>query len=293
MTGSTVPRRMLGRQLRSMREKAGVSMTQACKAIEVSPQTMWRMEGGQSVKLKVVYIEALCRLYEASDEDAAALLGLVEEAQRTGWWHSYGDCVPVHFDLYLGLEEAARRLTTWQLTLLPGLLQTPEYRRAMIWTVFPGMPTAAVEQRVAMTVKRQERLRETDFVTTALLSEAVLHHHVGGQSVMADQLRHLVAIGASANVSIRVVPQRVGSHLGLQTGPFVLLEFPTRTSPELRTKWVEPPVVYVEGFTGALYLEKGSEIDSYRSALVEIKRHALDEQDTRDMLVQAAKEYDG
>ncbi|MGW5108085.1 helix-turn-helix domain-containing protein [Nocardia sp. NPDC004123] len=293
MTGSTVPRRMLGRQLRHLREKAGVGMTQACKAIEVSPQTMWRMEGGQSVKLKVVYIEALCRLYGASDDDTATLLGLIEEAQRTGWWHSYGDCVPVHFDLYLGLEEAAKRLTTWQVTLLPGLLQTTEYRRAMIWTVFPGMPTAAVEQRVEMTVKRQGRLHEADFVTTALLSEAVLHHQVGGPGVMGGQLSHLVALGKSPNVSIRVVPQQVGSHLGLQTGPFVLLEFPARTSPDLRTKWVEPPVVYVEGYTGALYLEKDSEIDSYRSALVEIKRHALDEQDTRDMLAQRAKEYIG
>lgn len=293
MSGSTVPRRMLGRQLRELREKAGVSMTQACKAIEVSPQTMWRMEGGQSVKLKVVYIEALCRLYGASDDDAAALLGLIEEAQRTGWWHSYGDCVPVHFDLYLGLEEAARRLTTWQLTLLPGLLQTPEYRRAMIWTVFPGMPTAAVEQRVEMTVKRQARLGDAGFATTALLSEAVLRHQVGGPGVMADQLNHLVELGKSPNISIRVVPQRVGSHLGLQTGPFVLLEFPARTSPDLRTKWVEPPVVYIEGYTGALYLEKDTEIDQYRSALVEIRRHALDEQDTRDILAQISKEYIG
>nr|WP_084535269.1 helix-turn-helix transcriptional regulator [Nocardia yamanashiensis] len=282
---------MLGRQLRRLRESAGVSVARACKAIEVSPQTMWRMEGGQSVKLKAIYIEALCRLYEASDDDTAALLGLIEEAQRSGWWHSYGDSVPAHFDLYLGLEEAARRLTTWQLTLLPGLLQTPEYRRAMLWTVFPGTPTAAIEHRVEMTVKRQERLRDKDFTLAAMVSEAVLHHQIGGAAVMADQLRHLAAVGEARNISIRVVPQQVGSHLGLQTGPFVLLEFPAHASPDSRLKWIEPPVVYVEGFTGALYLEKAGEIDRYRGALVEIRRLALDETDTRDMLVRAAKEY--
>ncbi|WP_460724079.1 helix-turn-helix domain-containing protein [Nocardia heshunensis] len=292
MSGSTVPRRILGRQLRRLREAAKVTTAAACKAIQCSPQTMWRLEGGQAVKLKYLEIRALCELYEAPERETEALLGLIEEAQKTGWWHSYGDSVPTHFDLYLGLEDAAKRLTTWQLTLLPGLLQTAEYRRAVQWTAYPGMPTAAVEQHVEVITKRQERLRDPAFSIVALLSEAVVHHQVGGPAVMAEQLRHLIQIGQRRNVSIRVVPQTVGSHIGLQTGHFVLMEFPTRAAQDLKTKWTEPPVVYVEGFTGALYLDQSDKVDRYRSGLVEINRHALDEQHTRDLLAHTAKEYE-
>ncbi|WP_327146105.1 DUF5753 domain-containing protein [Nocardia sp. NBC_01327] len=187
-------------------------------------------------------------------------------------------------------SESARRITTWHLTLLPGLLQTLEYRRAMIWTVFPWMSTAEVEQRVEVTVKRQQRLDDPEFCVSALLSESVPHHQVGGPAVTARSLWHLAELGDRRNVSIRIVPHRVGSHLGLQTDHFVLLEFPSHTASGTRTKWIEPPVVYVEGFTGALYLERDTEVDRYRSALVEISRLALDEGDTRKMLVQTAKE---
>ncbi|MFE3262378.1 helix-turn-helix domain-containing protein [Nocardia sp. NPDC059091] len=292
MIGSTVPRRMLGRELRRLRETSGVSVSKACAVIQCSPQTMWRLEGGQGgVKLKTLYIEALCKLYEASDEDTAALLGLIEEAQRPGWWHSYGDCVPEHFDLYLGLEQSARRFTAWQTTFVPGLIQTPAYRRALEWTAFPGMPTSAVEQRVELIMKRQERLEDPAFSAAVLLSESVLGHEIGGPAVMADQIHQLIKVRQRRNVSIGVVPQTVGAHLGLQTYHFVLLEFPPRSSPELKTKWIEPPVVYVEGFTGALYLDQADKVDRYRSALVEIKRRALDEQCTRDLLAHKAKEY--
>ncbi|MFI6865301.1 helix-turn-helix domain-containing protein [Nocardia sp. NPDC050406] len=286
-SGSTVPRRMLGRQLRRLRETAGVSVAEACRTIEVSTQTMWRLEGGQPVKLKDIYIRALCTLYGVSDYDTAALLGLVAETKRTGWWHSYGDAVPTHFDLYMGLEEAAKRLTMFQLTLLPGMVQTANYRRAMIWTVYPQMPTAEVERRVELVTKRQQRLNDSEFGLDVLLSESALHHEAGGPAVMAEQLAHLMEVGKRQNVSVRVIPQSVGSWIGLQAGHFILLEFPLHRE----TKWTEPPVVYVEGYTGALYLDRDNEIRQYRAAIAEIQRVALDESDTRDLVTRITREY--
>lgn len=285
-SGSTVPRRMLGRQLRRLRESAGVTVAEACRAIEVSAQTMWRLEGGQSVKLKDIYIRALCALYCASDDDTAALLGLVAETKRSGWWHSYGAMVPAHFDLYMGLEEAAKRITSFQCNLLPGLVQTADYRRAMVWTVHPQMTTAEVERRVELMVKRQQRLADNRFTLNVLLSESALHHHVGGPAVMAEQLLHLMNVSRSHNASVRVVPLGVGSWAGLQVGHFVLLEFPLHRE----TKWTEPPVVYVEGYTGALYLDRDNEIQQYRAAIAEITRVALDESDTRDLVTEIARE---
>ncbi|MFD0364048.1 helix-turn-helix domain-containing protein [Nocardia sp. GCM10030253] len=286
-SGSTVPRRMLGRQLRQLREAAGVTVTQACKTIEVSAQTMWRLEGGQGVKLKDIYIKALCELYRANDDDTAALMGLVQETKRTGWWHAYGDAVPNYFDLYLGLEESARKLTLFHLALLPGLLQTPAYRRAVIWGAYPGMPTVDVERRIEIAAKRQKRLREPRdrFSMNVFVGEAALRYPIGGPSVAAEQLRHIVEISRSATLTVRAVPLSAETALPLIAGSFTLMEFPAHP------QFTEPPVVYVEGYTGALYLDKPSEIDQYKSACKAIRSAALDEQATRELVLDIAKEY--
>ncbi|MEU2038920.1 helix-turn-helix domain-containing protein [Nocardia niwae] len=285
--GSTVPRRMLGRRLRQLREASGATVAHACKVIEVSPQTMWRLEGGQAVKLKDLYIKALCELYGATEDDTAALMGLVRETKRTGWWHAYGDAVPTYFDLYLGLEEAARKLTTFHLTLLPGLLQTPAYRRAVIWGAYPGMPTADVERRIEIATKRQERLKEARnrFTMNVFLGEAGLRYEVGGRPVMTEQLHHLLAVSRLPTVTLRVLPFRTERVLPLVAGSFTVMEFPALLS------FTEPPVVYVEGYTGALYLDKPSEIDQYTTACKAVHAAALDEQETRELVSKIAKEY--
>jgi DNA-binding XRE family transcriptional regulator len=292
-TGSTLPQRAAGRELRRLRLKVGKSQAAAGKVIEVSPQTIGRMEDGQPTKLSRRYVNALCDEYLATADERQTLLMLaaeVEEARRSGggWWRTYP--VEPKFDHYLGLEEAARRLTTFQLTLLPGLLQTPEYRRDMIWVANPGIPPADVERRIELAIRRQARLNEDpkDFQMDVVLSEAVLRHQVGGPGVMAGQLRRLAEISKYPNVSIRVIPLRVGSHVGLQVGSFVLLEFPPLPS----SRMIEPPVVYVEEYAGHLYLENGGEIEKYREAGSSIRRVALDESKTRALVLEIAEELE-
>lgn len=288
--GSTVPRRMLGRELRRLRESAGITVAQACRAIEVSPQTMWRLEGGQGVKLKDIYIKALCDLYLAGETDTAALTGLVQESKRTGWWHAYGDVVPADFDLYLGLEQAARKLTMSSPDLLPGLLQTAEYRRALIWATYPAMPTEEVERRIEVFSKRKVRLQEPPdrFGLTVYLGEAALRSRVGGAAVIAGQLRHIAEIATLPAVTIRVVPLSTENPLSLIARSFTLMEF----SAHPMSRLTEPPTVYVEGYTGALYLNKPSEIAAYRAACKGIRAAALNEQDTRRLILTLAKEHD-
>ncbi|MCU1644517.1 MAG: family transcriptional regulator [Nocardia sp.] len=287
-SGSTVPRRMLGRQLRQLREKAGVTVAQACRTIEVSPQTMWRLEGGQGVKLKDIYVKALCELYRSGDEEIIALMGLVQETKRTGWWHAYGDAVPTYFDLYLGLEESAQKLTTYHLTLLPGMLQTAAYRRAVIWGAYPGMPTADVERRIEIAAQRQKRLQEprNHFGMNAFLGEAALRYRVGGSAIIAEQLRHIVAVSRMPTATVRIVPLGIETISPLITGSFTLLEFAPHTH------FTEPPVVYVEGYTGALYLDKPGEIDQYKLALKAIRGAALSEQETRELVLNIVEEFE-
>ncbi len=291
-TGSTLPRRMLGRALKRLREGAGVPPKVAAQAIRVSVQTLWRIETGQQgPKLKEVYVQALCQLYAAASDEVKVLVGLVELAEQTNWWHPYDDAFPGDFALFIGLEEFARQLTTFQLTLMPGLLQTADYRRAGVWALQPQASPTEVERNVELTIRRQARLRRDsqNFTLDVLLCESSLRYPIGGPAVMGRQLRHLEESSHLPNVSIRVVPLSAGMHIGLQIGSFVLLEFPEHPTVYLS----EPPVVYVDGYTGALYLERETEIRQYCSGLAGIRRVALDEGKSRELVAQIAREYEG
>ncbi|WP_040694011.1 helix-turn-helix domain-containing protein [Nocardia vinacea] len=287
-TGSTLPRRLLGRELHDLRENAGITMDVAKAAISVGKQTIWRMETGQPVRLRLIDIERLCQVYGATEEKTQVLLGLTEEAQGKGWWHAYGDAIPKHFDLFVGLEQAANRLTTYQSALIPGLLQTPEYRRAVLWTEFPNVETAEIERRVELWSRRQARITddENPIKLDVIVDELPLRRPIGGPAVMAAQLQHLAEVSRLDNVSVRVVPASVGTHMGLLIGTFVLLEFPKHPTAHL----TEPPIVYVQGYTGALYLEKPEEVQQYRDAYTRLQRSALDEAASRRLILEIAEE---
>lgn len=292
VTGSTLARRALGRELHNLREAANLNQTAAGRIIGVSPQTIGRMEDGLPTKVSDLYINALCDGYKATDPKRVVLLGLaaeVRDAQRSGggWWRAYADQMRVGFDHYLGLEEAARQLTAWKVTVVPGLLQTPEYRRAVEWTQHPGMPTEQVEKRVEVATRRQARLADSDFRVDVVLWEAVLRDQVGGAAVMAEQLRRLADVGRLPNVSVRAVPFNASGHLGSLVGSFVLLKFPQLPA----TGLIEPPIVFVEEYAGDLYLEREDEVTRYEEAFAEITRVALDSERTRQLVLAIAKEY--
>ncbi|WP_039799443.1 helix-turn-helix domain-containing protein [Nocardia araoensis] len=288
-TGSSLPRRMLGRQLRELRIKSGVSAEYARDAIDVGKQTLWRMETGQPVRLHPLFIERLCQVYGASEERTAIMLNLVEETKRTGWWHAYGDTIAAEFSLFVELEAVAKRLVSYQTTLLPGLLQTDEYRRALIWVDLPSIPGPEVERRIEMFRQRKARVDNDSnpVLVDAVVDESALRRAIGGPSVMERQLRHLMTVGGRPNVSVRVVPLAAHAYAGLGAGSFVMLDFPKHPTAHL----TEPPVVYMQGLTGDLYLEKPEEIRRYRQTYADIQRSALDQERSRTLIDQIAKEY--
>ncbi|UFS99590.1 helix-turn-helix domain-containing protein [Nocardia huaxiensis] len=292
MTGSTLARRALGRELKRMRDAKGLNQSAAGRVIGVSPQTIGRMEDGLPTKVSDLYINALCDAYSAVGQERSMLLDLAREVRATqkaggGWWRAYADEMNAGFDHYLGLEAAAQHISIWKLAIVPGLLQTVAYRRAMAWAEFPAMPSEQIEKLVGMAVRRQERLVEADFTVDVILSEMVLRDEVGGRAVMAEQLRTLAVQAQRPNITVRCVPFDAQGHLGSRVGSFVLLEFPQLPATGLR----EPPVVYVEEFAGDLYLEREAEVRRYRDALSEISRVALDPDTTRQLVLSIAEEY--
>ncbi|WP_084514160.1 helix-turn-helix domain-containing protein [Nocardia acidivorans] len=298
MAGSTVSRRAFGKFLRELREQAHKSTLAVGLRIEVSRQTIMRLEDGLPTKVTTPQLEALLDFYGAKPKDRAEALELWAQVRQQakiakiegtskGWWQGFSGQYLSHFGHYLRLEAAANHMTTHQLVLVPGLMQASEYRR---WIIRADDPHASVEEvdraLELLAIRRRERLDNTKFQLLALLSEAVLRHQPGPPEVMVNQLQHLVEDSERHNVSLRVIPFSAFGYSGLSVQSFTLMRFPL-----MSTKLVEPPVVYTEGSEGALYLERADVITRFSEAITNIERVALNEGDTRDLVLKIAKEY--
>ncbi|MFF0494752.1 helix-turn-helix domain-containing protein [Nocardia sp. NPDC004068] len=270
---STSARRTLGQKLRALRKKASVSQAAAARVLGISTQTMGRLEEGLSARsASDLYMNTLCNLYHATDDERRLILALASETRRTaqrggGWWQPHLDREIGDFDPYTTLEDQAIRLTAWAIIRLPTLVRTPAYSRAIAWTDTPNAPTDHTEERVHRELKRQARLDDPNFTAEIFLSEAALREEWGGPAVMAEQRQHLTELDQRPNVSIRVVPFTTRNHIGALLGSFTLLEFPMMP----KSRMTQPPIVHIEEHIGDLYLERAAEIARYKSALTELR----------------------
>jgi len=280
--GSTVPRRQLGRMLTQLRQDAGYSLDRAAGELECSRQKVWRIEKGM-VPVRTPDIRIICAMYRVSPEMRDVLVGLARETRAKGWWHSYGDSIPAWFSLYVGLEAVASSLRYYNADLIPGLLQTHEYTTGLFLRNRPELDEAERAKAVAVRLQRQglltRRLPPAPDLAV-VLSEAVLRRPVLDRSVMAGQLRHLLDVLELRNVSVRVLPLSAGPPLASEAGSFVILDFP----PMPGGGAAEPTTVYIEGLTGALYLDKPPEVAAYEHVWAGLEAVALDEGESKKMI---------
>jgi transcriptional regulator with XRE-family HTH domain len=286
LTGSTVPRRQLGRYLRDLRNKAGLTAKTAAAQLERSEPTIWRIETGQT-SVRSIDVQLMCELYGATAEVTEALKALAKETKAKGWWQAYGDAVSEGFDLYVGLEEAASLIFDYQQELVPGLFQTENYARAIFKSGLPGMSDAEIERRVRFRLARQAIVRRVIDPPTlrVALNESALRHPVGGREVMAAQLKQLAQASELPNVSLRVVPLSAGLHPGMQSGSFTIFRFPLNGGGQEN----EPPTVHAGLYTGSIYLDKPGEIERHSEAFAGIWQNALDEPSSRALMRQTAE----
>ncbi|MFJ4650451.1 helix-turn-helix domain-containing protein [Nocardia sp. NPDC088792] len=286
---STLPRRQLGRYLREARGAVGMSQDRVAKLADVSTSVLQRLEAGIATRLKVRDLQAVCEVLELSAEMADAMIGLLKQATEKSWWHEYGSLIPADFDVYVGLETAARSVTTYQPALVPGLLQTADYARALIRAVKPRESVVEHERRVELRMRRQAKVtrKYQPIALDVVLHESALRCNVGGDAVMSAQLRQLAEVGKRSNVSVRVLPFSVGAPVGDPVGQFAILEFDEGLGGE--SMW--PPVVYLENFSGCMYLEKADDVERYHRVLEALRNASLDEADSRILLRQATKEF--
>ena len=256
--GPTVLRRLLGAQLRRLRERQGITREEAGYAIRASGSKMSRLELGR-VGFKERDVADLLTLYGVTDDtDRDTLLALAQDANSPGWWHRYGDVLPGWFETYVGLEEAAALVRTYEVQFIPGLLQTEEYARAVISLGNSASPPDEIEQRVSLRITRQKLLTRGDAPRLwAVVDEAALRRPIGGRDVMRGQIQRLIEATKLPGVILQVLPFRVGGHTA-EAGAFTILRFPESDLPD---------VVYVEQLTSALYLDRRDDVDSYMEAM--------------------------
>jgi transcriptional regulator with XRE-family HTH domain len=257
--GPTAVRILVGVQLRRLREEQGLSRADAADAIRGSEPKISRMELGR-VGFKERDVKDLLTLYGVHDEEErAALLARVREANTSSWWHPYSDVTPNWFQRYLGLEATASLIRTYEVQFVPGLLQTEAYARAVVRLGYGTAREDEVARRVRLRMQRQQLLTAPDPPKLwAVVDEGALRRPVGGRQVMRDQVEALIGIVTKVpNVRLQVIPLAAGGHAAAG-GAFTILRFP---QPEL------PDVVYIEQLTSALYLDKREDVDCYFDAV--------------------------
>jgi transcriptional regulator with XRE-family HTH domain len=264
--GPTVPRMLVGIELRRYRDAAGISPDQAAYEIRASRSKISRMENGL-VRFKERDVTDLLTLYGITDEQIRGrLVTLARQASTPGWWSKYGDIMADWFESYLGLETAASVIRTFELQFVHGLFQTEDYARAVTLLGHTAAPADEIDRRVSLRLKRQDLLTSTNPPQVwSVLDEGALRRPVGGRQVMRAQLKHLAEVARMRHVSIQVVPFHRGGHAAAG-GSFTVLRF---SEPEV------PDVVYLEQLTSALYLDKLEDVDHYLEVMNHLSTEAL------------------
>jgi transcriptional regulator with XRE-family HTH domain len=281
-SGPTVRRMLVGAQLRRLRTDMGLSREEAAEAIRASEWKIHRLENGQ-VGFKDRDIVDLLRRYGVTDpDDIAAFLEFAREANASGWWQRYGDLLPQWFKVYVDLEAAATLIRTYEGQLVPGLLQTEDYMRAVIGGASLDESPEEAERRVALRMGRQTLLTRPDAPRLwAVIDEAALRRPVGSPEVMGRQLERLIDATELANVVLQILPFGAGAHPGM-VGAFSILRF---ADDEL------PDVVYVEHLTNAQYLDRRDDVNRYLHVMDRISMGAAAPDNTVDILRKILQEF--
>jgi transcriptional regulator with XRE-family HTH domain len=259
---------LVGVQLAGAREDAGFSQEQAARSLGFSAAKLSRIEAGKGRRPPTEGdVRALLELYGTDDYEASVLLRLLKRAGEPGWWQRYDKrLMPEWFDRLVGLQEAATTIRTFEIQYVPGLLQTPDYTRAVVERGLPTAPAGEVQRRVELRMRRRELLNRADAPHLwAVVDESVLLRVLGSREVMRAQLEHLIEMAQRPHVIVQIVPLDVTN----ASAPAIPVTY-------LRFGGVElPDIVYLEHIRSANFLEDRDETEEYRVVLDRLADEAL------------------
>ncbi|MFV0137329.1 helix-turn-helix domain-containing protein [Streptomyces sp. HMX87] len=280
--GPVVRRRKLGAELRALRTSSGITSGEAARLVGWHQSKVSRIETGTS-GAKPADVRLLLDAYGVTDPQLRELLltlaGSDGDGGRHHWWHAYRGVLPPTYRDFISLESQASAMRTLETTVVPGLLQTPEYARAVTRAAADGLPEERLDTLVEVRLARQDVLRaDPPLRLSAVLDEAVLRREVGGPGVMARQLQRLVTAARLPHVRLQVLPFAAGAHIGV-TGPFVIFSFSSTSDLD---------VVVLDHLTSSLHLERKEDLEAYTEAFNALRKHALSPDDSLDFIAATA-----
>ncbi|MFJ8146116.1 helix-turn-helix domain-containing protein [Streptomyces sp. NPDC096094] len=280
--GPVVRRRKLGAELRALRTSTGITSGEAARLVGWHQSKVSRIETGTS-GAKPADVRLLLDAYGVDDDQLRELLvmlaGSDDAGGRNHWWHAYRGVLPPTYRDFISLESQASAMRTLETTVVPGLLQTPEYARAVTRAAADGLPEERLDTLVEVRLARQDVLRaQPPLLLSAVLDEAVLRREVGGPGVMSRQLARLVEAARLPHVRLQVLPFAAGAHIGV-TGPFVIFSFSSTSDLD---------VVVLDHLTSSLHLERKEDLEAYTEAFNALLIHALSPEDSLDFIAATA-----
>lgn len=276
----TVRRRQLVAELKRLRESAGLTQEDVAARLDWHHTKVFRIETGRTGP-HPNDVRAMLDVYDVTDRvQREALVQLAKDARQRGWWYSYRDVLPGQYEFFIGLEQEAASIRNFELAVVPGLLQTEDYARALVRGGPLELEQEEAERRVEVRMTRQQVLAKQDRPQFwAILDEGAIRRIVGGPAVMRSQLQRLITLSEQAKTTIQIVPYTVGAHPGT-VGSFIILGF---------AESGEIDVVHMETIGGNLSVDKPEEVQHYATAFDHLRAVALSPDDTRAMLLAASQ----
>ncbi|WP_322756206.1 helix-turn-helix transcriptional regulator [Frankia sp. Cas3] len=276
-TNAVLARRRLAQGLRRYRQRAGLTIEDLARELECSGAKVSRMETGIA-GIRLHDVPPIARVLELDDAELAELTELTRRARGKEWWHEFTDVVPPDSATFYGLEDGAASVRLHTTSLIPGLLQTADYARALLGAAHDA--TRAVwERRLELRLRRQRILdRENPPALTVLLDEAVLHREIGGPDVTAGQWRHVLHRVETAGVRVRVIPFRAPVHEA-EGVTFTIFEFDHEDVTS---------VVYAEQPVQNLFVDDPEAVGVYAAALAAAESAATSIEDSLAMIAKHA-----
>ncbi|MFC6878262.1 MULTISPECIES: helix-turn-helix domain-containing protein [Actinomadura] len=278
----TVRRRLLGAELRRLRDKAGLTLEDAARILECDRSKISRIETGHR-GMRPKELRELLSEYGVDEARRHALAELARQANKRGWWQDYEDILAEPYQDFISLEASAASIWAYEAQLIPGLLQTERYSAAIAEASLVKESKEQRERFVAVRMARQRVLNqgEPSLAFWAILGEAALRQRVGGIDVMREQLHRLVELSSDLpNVNLQVLPFDVGAHAA-NAGTFVLLTFPEPT---------DLGIVYLDSLTGGMYLEEPRDVNRHRLVYEHLRASALPTQASIKLIEKVARE---
>lgn len=272
----THARRELGKELQRLREAARLTQPKVADACTWSRAKVARIEGGQ-VTLTPHDLDLLARLYRATDAERENLVALLERTEEGQWWHKYGALVSSVLDELMSLEAQAAAIHAASTSAFPGLLQSPDYARAVFARAAKVPDPDDVEALVELRIRRQ-RILDEDTELHAVLGEELLLRQTGGPQVLRRQLEHVVALSERPNVTIRVLP--LTAEAGVLVGGLVIYDFEADTT----------SVAYSEHVGGTNSYHPPHDVRRLKRDFEHLKSQSLSPENTRSLFQARLKE---